>query len=75
MKLPWLQFGISTYPGKVKASVKWDLTFPVDTRPYGDVVMQLLLSRDVVPPYHDVVTTLQKRRRLKDNYTASLCCF
>ena len=42
-------------------------SFPVD-----DVVMKLLLRRDVIPPYHDVETTFQKRRRLKDVYTTSL---
>ena len=29
----------------------------IDTRRRDDVVMYLLLSRDVVPPYHDVVKT------------------
>ena len=48
--------------------------FPVNTRRRDEVVMYLFLSRDVVPPYYDVVTTLQKRRRLKDVYTMSLYC-
>ena len=47
---------------------------PIDTRRRDDVVIYLFLSRNVVPPYHDVVTTLQKRCRLKDVYTRSLYC-
>ena len=34
---------------------------PVDTRGREDVVMWLLLRRDVVPPYHDVITTKKQR--------------
>ena len=49
-------------------------SYPVDTRRHDDVVMWLLLLRDVIPTYHDVGTTLQKRRRLKDVYTTSLYC-
>ena len=47
---------------------------PVDTRRRNDVVMKMFLRRDIVPPHRDVVTTLQKRRRLKDVYTMSLYC-
>ena len=39
---------------------------PVDTRYRSDVVLLLLLRRDIVSPYNDVTTTLLKRRRLKD---------
>ena len=35
--------------------------YPVDTRGRYDVVMWLLLRRDVVPPYHDVITTKKQR--------------
>ena len=39
---------------------------PVDTKHCSDVVLLLLLRRDIVSPYNDVTTTLLKRRRLKD---------
>ena len=47
---------------------------PIDTRRRDDVVIYLFLSHNVVPPYHDVVTRLQKRCRLKDVCTTSLYC-
>ena len=47
---------------------------PVDTRSGSEVVLQFFLRRDVVPPYHDVVSTLLKRGRLKDIQAMLLCC-
>ena len=35
---------------------------PIDTRRRKNAATQLFLRRDVVPPYHGAVTTLQKRR-------------
>ena len=45
--------------------------YPENTGRRSDFVLQLLLRRDVVPPYHDVVSS---RRQLKDVQATLLCC-